>query len=223
MDWNREHVVIRSCVECFDSEDIGVEIMGRIRLGEIDETGDRCDICNSSNATYIVEIHHPRYWKRRKRKGNPSMPSTIDWEGMTKYMGYSSVKEMIEKEIELINSHPRGGGVRKLAVGLGVSDVSLYNKMRELEIERPPRGKQRYDFFPERFGYPSEKAMMQCLRFDEKMTLNQIVKLLRSKITEHPVRYNTIKNRLTKYECFGGALTSKQEPSRRTKRKGLIF
>lgn len=134
------------------------------------------------------------------------MPGTIDWEGMTKYMGYSSVKEMIEKEMDKMNALASGGSAGKLAIKLGVSDVSLYNKMRELGIDRPPRGKKAYQFFPERFGYPSEKAMMQCLRFDEKMTLHQIIKLLKSKITEHPVRYNTIKNRLAKYKCFGGAL-----------------
>lgn len=140
------------------------------------------------------------------------MPGGIDWDGMAQYLGYNSVKCMLEGEIAGDHADTyQGKGLngKMLAEKLGVSDVSLYNKMRELGVSAPPRGRTYY-FFPERFGYPSEKAMFQCLRFDEQMTIEQIVELLRTKITEIPVRTQTVKARLTKYQCFGGALNGKR-------------
>jgi len=132
------------------------------------------------------------------------LPAKIDWNGLAEYMNYSSVKEMLESEIAK-EAHAKfvGHNVTSFAKKLGVSTVSLAKKMKEVGVEAPPKG-MKYYFFPERFGYSSEKAMFQCWRFDEGKSPEEIQDLLKEKITELPVRRQNVIKRLKEYKCFNG-------------------
>lgn len=128
----------------------------------------------------------------------------LDWEGFATYLGYSSVKEMLEAEVGQDRTAKFAKhNVTTFAKKLGISAPSLRWKMQELGVQTPPAG-VKFTFYPERFGYPSEQAMFQCFRFDERMTVPQIQKELRSKIKEHPIRKQTIRKRLKQYKCLNG-------------------
>lgn len=64
---------------------------------------------------------------------------------------------------------------------LDVSESSLYQKMKSLGIPIKPRGKEKTDLYPERFGYTNEKEMLFYLRYDSRLSYVEMSKLLSRK------------------------------------------